>query len=633
MPGIAGIITSRPRSDEIHQELLVMLRSMCHEKFYTWGKYEIPELGCYFGWVAHSCVGSDSTLVTDATADVALMFSGEHFAPSAGGGDAGRTQGAASVMAAYKEKGDTFVGDLNGWFAGVLVDRRKKRATLFNDRYGVGRVYWTESQGSDSFIFSSEAKALLAICPERQSLDQQALGQYVTFGSVFQNRTLFSNVFLLPGGSLWNFSGTPVPAKGTHFSAVTWEQQTPLTPDGYCEALKATVTSIVPSYCRSDKGVGISLTGGLDTRMIMAALPKSFGQVPCYTYGGHYRDCFDVRAAAEIARIAGHEHQVLGLEDDFFCNFAELAARTVWLTDGTLDICGTHELYFSARARRVAPIRITGNYGSEVLRGVSTFKSSAPTPHLFTADLRPYIDGALEEHAALRSGHPVTYAVMNEIPWHLYGRFAAAQSQLQLRSPYMDNELVGLAYRAPRTGRERTSLALRVIAALHPGLSAAETDMGISHDGSQARWHPRRVIRYMLFKAEWYYNFGLPRWAAGCDRLLLRPLEPLFLGSHKIEHYRVWFRDQLADYIEDSLSSRSLLERSYVNRTRVSGWKPKSGISGQDALDISRLLSLELVQTKLLKARPLQAGGVSELARSMPDLPPHRVDANGLAGS
>ena len=76
----------------------------------------------------------------------------------------------------------------------------------------------------------------------------------------------------------------------------------------------------------------------------------------------------------EVAAACGQPHHVIPLGRDFFDDFATYAERTVFLTDGCLDITGSHELYFSQRARNISPIRITGNYGSEVLRSVTTFK-------------------------------------------------------------------------------------------------------------------------------------------------------------------------------------------------------------------------------------------------------------------
>ncbi len=96
-------------------------------------------------------------------------FQGEHY-PSRDqlsrlrqAGIEGGSRDAKYLMALYKMYGKEFYAELNGWFSGVVVDRRQNSVTLFNDRYSVGRVYYHETD--EEFVFSSEAKSLLRIRP------------------------------------------------------------------------------------------------------------------------------------------------------------------------------------------------------------------------------------------------------------------------------------------------------------------------------------------------------------------------------------------------------------------------------------------------------------------------------------
>ena len=372
--------------------------------------------------------------------------------------------------------------------------------------------------------------------------------------------------------------------------------------DAYYEELKATVSRVVPRYVNGRQPVAMSLTGGLDTRIIMAAAGRGPGSLPCYTYRGPHRDCFDVRTGAEVARACGQSHRAIPLGSDFFADFPALAERTVWLTDGTQDVTGTHELYFSARARRIAPIRLTGNYGSEVLRGVSTFKPTASAA-AFSEDVRPLVQQALDLHKELRSGPEVTFASWAEIPWHLYGRLAVAQSQLTVRSPYMDNALVKLAYQVPPALRHGSELAFRLILDLNPTLGAIETDMGVRSPRPSLATLPRRLSRYLLFKAEWYYNLGMPYWLTPADGCVLEKLQPLFLGSHKVEFYRVWFQNQLAEYMRSALSSLLRAGHGYADPAWCRRLLNSGRLSGEEAAALGRLFTLELVHARLLEPR------------------------------
>jgi asparagine synthase (glutamine-hydrolysing) len=335
----------------------------------------------------------------------------------------------------------------------------------------------------------------------------------------------------------------------------------------------------------------------------MAGRPPLPRSTPCYTYGGFYRDCYDVSAASKIAAAAGQPHQVIPLGRDFFSDFADHAENTVWLTDGYMDISGSHELYYSRRARDIAPIRITGNYGSEVLRSHSTFGGAVPSGDVYSEEMIPYCKQALSTFAAIKRRHEVSFSAMEEVPFHLYGKLALAQSQLIVRSPYMDNRLVSLVYRGPAI-RKTPEFSLRLVKDLNPALVGIQTDMGFSGTESKIVGRPRQAYRYATFKAEWYYNLGMTDWLAAFDRPVLKRFEPLFLGTHKIDHYRVWFRDYLLTYVRDMLSSSAIATRPYVRRQALEQLTRTDRITGRYVQDVSRLITLELIHKLFLSSTP-----------------------------
>ena len=75
------------------------------------------------------------------------------------------------------------------------------------------------------------------------------------------------------------------------------------------------------------------------------------GKFPCYTFGGMYRDSFDVSISRSIAEAAGQTHNNIKLESHFLNNFSDYAERTVYITDGYLDVSGAPEIYVNKIAR------------------------------------------------------------------------------------------------------------------------------------------------------------------------------------------------------------------------------------------------------------------------------------------
>src|SRR5207247_8460911 len=151
--------------------------------------------------------------------------------------------------------------------------------------------------------------------------------EFSACGCVLQNRTLFPGVRLLPPASRWTFSQGQLERKEIYFQKETWESQPRLSEAEYYEKFKATFTRIMPKYFRGRASVGVSLTGGLDGRMIMACAGHAPGTLPCYTFGGTYRDCTDVTFARQVAQQCGQPHRVIPVDERFLDQFPDMAEK------------------------------------------------------------------------------------------------------------------------------------------------------------------------------------------------------------------------------------------------------------------------------------------------------------------
>ena len=134
------------------------------------------------------------------------------------------------------EEDPTFPAGLNGRFHGILTDETRGTTTLFNDRYGLQRIYYHEAK--DAFYFAAEAKAILAVLPELRSIDPAAMGELVACGCVMESKTLFNQIHVLPAGSAWVFRDGAIEQKRSYFEPKEWEQQQPLEPEAYYQELK-----------------------------------------------------------------------------------------------------------------------------------------------------------------------------------------------------------------------------------------------------------------------------------------------------------------------------------------------------------------------------------------------------------
>jgi len=601
MPGIVGLITSKPR-ELAKKELAQMAGAIQHERFFVTGTLIEESLGLYVGWTAREDSFDAEMPLSNETGDISLVFSGEEFSgPQTAArlrqnGHALENQ-EANYLVHLCEEDANFPADLNGRFHGVVVNRARQTALLFNDRFGMHRLCFHQSR--DTVYFAAEPKAILVVRPELRRVDPQALGEFITCSCVLENRTLFPGIQVMPPGSAWTIRDGRVEAKNLYFQPREWEDQEPLDLEDYYQELRKLFSQNLTHYFSGSARIGMSLTGGLDSRLILAWKKLEPASVPLYSFGGMFRESQDVLLSRRLAQACGQSHQVIPVDEKFLSRFPHYAERSVYLTDGTLGVNHCTDLYVNEQARAIAPVRVTGNYGSEVLRNVRAFKPTAMFPGLFCGELTPYAQASSRTYADLVKGHPLSFSVFRQAPWYQHGLLALEETQVAVRSPFLDNDLVRTVFRAPVSAQAPAATSLmtaRLIADGSQALAHIRSDRGPILNGGLGGKAVRGLIE-LTVKAEYAYDYGMPQWLAPIDNMLspLR-LERLFLGRHKFYHFRTWYKNQLSSYVQDMLLDSRPLARPYVNRKEVEA-VVTGHIGGErnSTLEIHKLLTLELI--------------------------------------
>jgi asparagine synthase (glutamine-hydrolysing) len=525
-----------------------MLETMRHEPFYVSGSLSAADQRVWIGWMAHP--GSFSARVSayrhhDGSA---VILSGECF---------GRLPGSSryilddpeafahSLIDAVRSEGPRYLNNLNGLFSGVIVDRQSRCSYVFNDRYSAERLYFAES-GSNS-VFASEAKAVLHAEPMSRALDPESVAQWIRFGSVLDGRTLFKGVRLVAGASVFLRGADGIQSWTRYFDRQEWEEQPQVSIDEFSEALTAAMADVVPQYLRGNHALGFAVTGGLDTRMIAAALPPEAQAMRAYTFGVAGRETLDQIIGRAVATRSGLSHDSILLGERWLEQFQTNLERTVWVTDGCAGATTSHEICFTSQSRALGPVRLTGNFGSEILRGVSTLKSWQPSPDFLSAE---FVRTFEDVHRVETSIHPVSRAAFQEIPWHLFGSMAAGRSQVIFRTPYLDNRIVRLGYQLAVADRSSPGPATAVVGRLRPGLMDIPTDRGVSLHSGRAAHVARRAAAELLFKLDYWDKEGLPGSLWWFDPVLAVLRMTPWMGLHKYLAYRRWFRDELNGLVD-----------------------------------------------------------------------------------
>jgi asparagine synthase (glutamine-hydrolysing) len=592
MPGIVGIVGKLRKEDGVRQ-VRQMLDTLSYEPFYLHGTYADECLGLYIGWTAHPDSFGEHMPVRSSDGKVALFLTGEVFNES--------RSDASSLLDLYIADTDRFFAQLNGTFSGLIADANAGTVKLFNDRLGYEKIYYCQENEPQAFYFASEAKALLQVLPRTREFDRAGLAEFLRFGCTFEERTLYKGLSRLPPASVWELSSSDsTPRKRSYFSPSDWETDPSLDPATVQKNFLEIFCRILPPYARARRGVALSLTGGWDTRMILAAQRFEPRTLPCYTFAASSEDTVDVTQARKVAAAVDQEYFVLRLQQDFLENFADHAEKTMYVSDGYAGICLTHEIYLNRLARDVSHVRLTGNFASEILRGVSTLKEVPLQQAWYEGALARELQQSREVFRdTIDKSHSARFAVFREIPWKLATSLHLANSQLQVRTPFLDNELLQLACIRP-ADISRSFVPASLVECLRPALLDIPTDRGESGASSGLAEALRKVWFKGTFKLDYWATEGTPDFLTyPVDYWRVNRFLPV---RHKFLNYRQWLRGPLKDYTQDLLTGSDGFAGNLVGPATVRRLLKEHASGARNTLsDITALMNLELINKRLFR--------------------------------
>ncbi|MEV0392458.1 N-acetylglutaminylglutamine amidotransferase [Polymorphospora rubra] len=179
------------------------------------------------------------------------------------------------VLKAYAQWGDDFVDHLIGMFAVAIVERDSGRLLLARDRLGIKPLYVTETP--DRVRFASTLPALLTGGGVDTTIDPVALAHYLSFHSVVPApRTILRGISKLPPATVRAYE-----PDGRVTERVYWDPPFTRHPDradwserDWQDALRESLTTAVRRRMVADVPVGVLLSGGLDSSLVVALLAE-----------------------------------------------------------------------------------------------------------------------------------------------------------------------------------------------------------------------------------------------------------------------------------------------------------------------------------------------------------------------
>jgi asparagine synthase (glutamine-hydrolysing) len=577
-----------------------MAAAMRYDAEYSQALLSWPNLGVSVGRVGfpegpRSTRGSrhsDGGIVAITTAG--LSCSG----PCCQAGEADATP-SREVVRAYERSGDPTVANFSGVTAGLIVDQAAGRVLLFNDPYGRDRIF-VHTSGT-RMLFSSEAKAILAVAARTRGLDPAGLAELLACGCTLGVRSLFRDIDVLPGGTMLTFEKGAV-RRRRYFDLTQLETLETVSPQEFIEGFSHSLSNAVNGCRRGHARVGVSLTGGFDSRMIMASLDAAPGESPCYTFGSMYRTTGDVAVARQVAAACGQPHQVIELGSEFLKSAGGHLEEAVYASDGYLGLSGAAELYCNRKARAIASGRMTGNWGGELMRGVRAFKYALPGGDFVSPELAAHVHASAATFTPPGS-NALSAALFQQVPHQGYGRSAIERSQVRMHSPFLDPDVIRWLYRAPAATRASAETAAAVIAR-RPDLVWIPTDGGLLGGDRPSWW--RHASRRAVIKMEYLTSHGAPGWLARLSSALPADvIETRFLGVDKFHHFRFWTRHELADLVRDTLAEHRDGLAAWFDMHRVNRMVAEHMAGRANHTDaIDKVLTVAFVRKRLLASPP-----------------------------
>ncbi len=278
------------------------------------------------------------------------------------------------ILAAYSRWGMAAFSRLNGMFGLALWDKKEKRLVLARDAVGIKPLYYHFD--GEKLIFSSEIKAILESGIPRV-LNPDAFGHYMRLMYVPSPMTMFKDIFKLPAGHTLSFQQGKIsiePFRGMWPSASR--------PDSYDEAVqtvKETVEGAVARQLVSDRPVGVYLSGGIDSSVILAGASKVHPKIDTFSIGfdlgaGEEAEKFNADSilARQTAKHFGSTHHEFSLSsEDVLGLFREAVHH---LDEPIGNATALSQLYLARKAKPTATVVLTGDGGDELFGGYERYR-------------------------------------------------------------------------------------------------------------------------------------------------------------------------------------------------------------------------------------------------------------------
>jgi asparagine synthase (glutamine-hydrolysing) len=285
------------------------------------------------------------------------------------------------LLAAYQAWGGECVERLNGMFAFAIWDEPAQIMFLARDRMGQKPLYWTAAKDKGAIAFASELSALRALPWFDADVNELGIGDYLRLGYFPRGQTVYRSTFQLRPSRIATVR------RGQMNETAYFDPNAsapPLKDGAAIEQTGRLVRQAVQRQLIADVPVGCFLSGGMDSSIVAASIPRDH---PVMTFSIGFDDprYDESEYAAQVARHLGTAHERLVVRPDASLDLPKLAAA---FGEPFGDSSALPTYYLARQTRQHVTVALSGDGGDELFGGYDRYRAMALAERI-PAALRP----------------------------------------------------------------------------------------------------------------------------------------------------------------------------------------------------------------------------------------------------
>lgn len=372
MCGICGQYNFGDQAPVRRADIEAMTRSIVHRGPDDEGYFIAGPLGFGFRRLSIIDLSGGHQPMSDQEQSIWVIFNGEIYnfpelkRELQSHGHVFRTNSDTEVIIhGYKQWGDEVLNRLNGMFGLAIWDVCQKRLVVARDPFGIKLIYYRI--GGNTLYFGSEMRPVRAAAPEKAEIDTTSLNLFLRYRFTPSPYTILKGVRkLAPGTKLTVQNGSCKVSRWYRFAPTRFAPEKSIAEAK--EELLSLYKDAIKRQLISDVPVGLLLSGGIDSGLLLALMNLNGSSWPTYTigYGTEFSDD-EMLDAAETARVLGSNHTSITITK---ATFEEALPKIVAALEEPIAASSIVPMYFVCqRARQDVKVALVGQGPDELFGG------------------------------------------------------------------------------------------------------------------------------------------------------------------------------------------------------------------------------------------------------------------------